>query len=541
MVAKASLFQTLIKDGQVLLRVTQNEMGEKASLDAIQANLHEMDVDYVPETLLEIYEKASGKYQVLCDEVSTEYQLFVEVSNEEQSAYLTIIPPTEPEFALTVEQIIKTLHDENIYEGIKLDTIEWMIENNVEHEPTLIAEGELPENGKNGFMELLFNQEFMTQDELLHVDIREMNLLQNVEAEQPLIAFYPPTAGVDGYTVTGRILDSIPGIKCRLFPGRNTRYNDDRSQIISNKNGYVCLTPSAIAVEDLYEVEAVDGATGNIHFNGILKVLGDIEDAFVVEASVRIEVGGSIGKAKVASHGDIRVSQGILGARIKAGGSVRASFISDSTIEAQDHIIVNEYILNSNVSAGKILSITKKNGFIAGGQGHAGNFIKIPNIGSQKTEASTTLEVGIAIKERKSFNNLEERMGHDFTNYEKLKKNLLILQKAREKRSTLPEEHEELFEKMTKAAGKTGKTLMHDIREWRQIKETIRRDHECDGGIVFIEGHTHVGTVVKVRRVRYNVNTALSNAAYMFTKEGVKVLPYEEIFQRYKHYFYYLE
>ena len=47
---KAELFKISVTDGKVMLRIPEQLVGaETADMDDIQAELHMMDVDYVPE------------------------------------------------------------------------------------------------------------------------------------------------------------------------------------------------------------------------------------------------------------------------------------------------------------------------------------------------------------------------------------------------------------------------------------------------------------------------------------------------------------
>ena len=68
---QAGLFQVTVRNGKVLLRIA-TDTSDKASLDDIQTTLHEQDIDYVPERLLFIYERAVGRFEELCDIALTE-------------------------------------------------------------------------------------------------------------------------------------------------------------------------------------------------------------------------------------------------------------------------------------------------------------------------------------------------------------------------------------------------------------------------------------------------------------------------------------
>ena len=124
--AKAELFKISVTDGKVLVRIPPQLLGAPtANLDDIQAELHLMDVDYIPERLLEIYERSSGDFDYLCDEESKDFTLQVEMSRDESAVYLNIIPPSsEEEQPLMQKRILDALKEKGIYQGILMENIE---------------------------------------------------------------------------------------------------------------------------------------------------------------------------------------------------------------------------------------------------------------------------------------------------------------------------------------------------------------------------------------------------------------------------------
>ena len=101
---KAELYKISVVEGKVLVRVPPQLVGaQTASLDDIQADLHLMDVDYVPEKLLEIYERTTGEFDYLCDEESKDFTLQIELTKDESAVYLNIVPPK-------IEQELSLIH-----------------------------------------------------------------------------------------------------------------------------------------------------------------------------------------------------------------------------------------------------------------------------------------------------------------------------------------------------------------------------------------------------------------------------------------------
>ena len=71
---KAELYKISVADGKVMLRIPEQLVGaEIADMDDIQAELHMMDVDYVPEELLDIYNRTSGEFDFLTDVKTTDF------------------------------------------------------------------------------------------------------------------------------------------------------------------------------------------------------------------------------------------------------------------------------------------------------------------------------------------------------------------------------------------------------------------------------------------------------------------------------------
>ncbi len=534
------LFELRVESGKVLLRISPAVDGVKADLDDIQEELHTLDVDYLPETLLEIYENETNEFEVLCDEENVEYQFIVEMARGAESAYLTVIPPTgETWELLTPDRLESELQEVGIVMGIMKDVLQKIVDEEVFNDPVLVARGRKPVHGKDGYVQLVYGSEdHQKRETALRINHREMQILSTAKMGDVLINIIPPTSGKNGFNVKGAAISAKHGKKCVVMPGRNTAFNVDRTQVFATKSGFVVFQGNKISIENIYRVKNVDSTVGNLNFDGIIYVDGNVEDAYTVRASVRIQVKGSVGKAVLHTNGDVRVGQGVLGAQIRAGRSVECSFISDALVEAGRSVKVKEYVINSKVYAGQVIQITNEDGFFHGGVCHAGNFINIPNVGSGKIGDETMVEVGVDPETRRHFNELESDLTQNLYNFNKIKKNLLILQSAREKRlGVLPQDHENLFESMTSNVQKLRDALTKDVKEWRDIVDIIKTEHERSGGIIFIEGNTYIGTVIKIRRQLHHIKIPVANVAFSSHKGKIQVQGYEDVIKRFRRFF----
>ena len=546
---KADLYKISITDGKVLLRIPQQLIGaETANIDDIQAELHLMGVDYIPEKLQDIFERTSGEFDFLTDIKTTRFTLQIELSRGEEKAYLNIIPPMEEDEPLTLEFIIRELKEKNILQGIKNKTIEKMIAEKIYYEPLIIASGKETVQGKDGFPELLFLPEKLRPAPGTKVNLREVPVLQKVQEGQELIRIETATMGEDGYTITGKLISSTPGKQYRIRPGRNTRYNPEGTHIIATKSGVVCINNDNISVEKLKVIEKVDASTGHVRFDGIVSIRGNVSDRCSVEA-VRIDIGGSVGKARLRSIGEIRVSQGLKGAVVQCGSTLLANNMTDTQASVGNHALIDEFIVNSKIYCGSTLEILSANGYVSGGVLQAGNLIRLPNVGAPGTDEpnedgefpekelpQTILDVGISLKNRKQFNELEKLA----------QESLHFLQDDLEQINTILNELQKIswdetkINTLTELESKANKNVSNafsNLRK-REVQDEINvLNKNTNGGVVFITGKIPAGTAINVRRSRYNVLSRTTDKAYSFGDNGIQAAPTKELLKLYQGHF----
>jgi len=526
MAKKVDLYKILIADGVVKLRVPPQLVGaESANPDTIQADLHNQDIDYyLPDRLLEITEKASGKFELLCKENETDFTLQVEITADEHEAYLNIVPPGLEGEALDVEKVLQKLEEHEVTHGIQKQAILNMIQTEEYYEPTLVAQGSSPKDGRDGYAELLFLKKENRPAQGSQIDLGEMRLSQPVKKGQALLRLIPHTNGKDGVSVLGTLKYSNSGKVYRVRPGRGTAYDEGRKHIIATKDGVLCYMAGTLSVEEVKVIPRVDARTGHVRFDGILQVQGNILDRFSVEA-IQIDVGGSVGRSKLRSRGSIRIAQGMNGAVVHAGENLRVHSISDSQVTAGGHILVEDSITNSSISAGETLQVLSPKGTVSGGNLQASQLMRFANVGKAENSPATTLDVGISISTRKNYRAVETNLKKNFGDFNEMRDTLVTLSEEMEKDGQLSGGEEEQFDTLTEDIRKRVISIFADVKKLKAMNTTTENNEQCNGGLIFVTGKIYPGTVINIKRTPFKVFSENAAVAFLFANNGIKVQP----------------
>ena len=84
----------------------------------------------------------------------------------------------------------------------------------------------------------------------------------------------PEERGQNGIDVFGKVSPAREVKKAKFSFGRNLEISPDGRQLISMVDGHVSLVDDKVFVSDVYSVEDVSTATGNIDYQGDVEVKG---------------------------------------------------------------------------------------------------------------------------------------------------------------------------------------------------------------------------------------------------------------------------
>ncbi|MCU0820865.1 MAG: FapA family protein [Spirochaetes bacterium] len=458
----------------------------------------------------------------------------MEISEDEMRAYVHFVKPKYSGRNMDTDDIIEALRSAGVVVGIKdKEIIEYL--NKMDYNEALIAaEGTPPKHGKDAYVDYKVRIDkthvVYEEDEKGQVDFKDLDLLENVVVGQLLAVKIPAEEGIQGRTLTNRILPAKSGKDIQLKYGKGTILSEDGLELTAEINGQVVYNMGKISVEPVHIVKGdVSLQTGNIIFLGSVLVTGNVQDNFTVKAAGNIEVKGSVQKAYLEAEGNIIVKQGIVGrddAKIEStGGSIFAKFIQTANVIAEKDVIAAEGIVHANVDAGQRVLCNGKRAKIVGGVIRAGDEVNAKFLGSDAF-TKTEIRVGVNPKVLQQVTDLMTVKQAQDESLAKIKLDLntLTIQK-RNSGGKLPPDKEETLAKMMSQKQKT----MARLNEIELELEELRGYMGLLGqkGKVCAEKNIFPGVEIFIKDARFLVKDPYTNIKFTEENGNIRLSEYE--------------
>ena len=256
---------------------------------------------------------------------------------------------------------------------------------------------------------------------------------------------------------------------------------------------------------------------------GTVVCRGDVEDGFNIKADGNIEIYGSVGRCNIEAGGDIVISQGVMGrdeCEITSTKSVWARFIQNAKVTAEEYVVVNDNIMNSEVTAMKKIVLKGKRAQIIGGHLFATEEISAKNIGSSGGGIETNLAVGYDPRKKKRLEELQEMQSDLVKQLEEVDLNIQTLENNKKVRRSLPKEKEESlnnFHQQKLELVEQNDTMTKEIDE---INERLRELKVV--GCVNASGSVYPGVKIYVRDVMDEVRSETKQVTFFYDGGFVK-------------------
>ncbi len=336
----------------------------------------------------------------------------ITVSGNKMSAFLELHPPENGGSDITEEQIRILLSQRGITTGIMDDVILVMVQDGIYSQKCLVAAGTPPVNGKDGEVAECFQrvQEFKPlAREDGSVDFKNLNLICNITQGTTICKLTAPTPAVDGKDVFGQAVRGYAGKMPEIPKGKNTVVSEDGLRLEAACSGHIRFADGKFHVEDVLRLSGnVNNEIGNIDFSGDVIVEGDVYEGFSVTSGKNGTVWGTIAGAAVSAKGNIVLKKGINGMNkgtLIAQGDVRGQFFENCSVKAGGSVYADS-IINSTIQAKDKVVASGRHGVIIGGSCYALNNIEARTVGSLSNIA-TSVCLGAAAETLTMRKNLE--------------------------------------------------------------------------------------------------------------------------------------
>lgn len=440
-----------------------------------------------------------------------EYKVEVSITQGGLVASIKVTPLTEEVSSVNASDLQEALQKAGVCFGIWSDALYQISEYKTLNKWVTVAKGEQPGEGRDGYVLCHFNKDGtkanLKEDLRGRVNIKDMNLIQNVTAGDVLCELIGPETGRSGTTVKGEEILGKIGSPGKLPSGKGIETSPDGNKLVAAIDGMVVWSDSEVNVEPVYMVDKVDSSTGNIRFNGSVVVNGEVGDGYEVHAQEDVTVAMSVGRVIITAGGNIRIAGGILGqekAQVTAQGSLHVKFIQDAQVRARKEIVVEDYIRNSEVTAGGPIVVKSPQGWITGSSISSEVWIYCHTTGHEANPVSTRLIIGhnpALLHERElSKKDLVERIG-DFL---KLQASLGKLRTLKAK-GALTGQQETLYTKILDAV----ETIKHNLYSIdSRIHGLTEKINAVFSGNIYIDGVANEGTIIMIGKAIREVEEA---------------------------------
>ena len=532
------VFVRLSPDGALVKVTPPQGRGKRVSdKQAFDKLMHRSVRAYDEALVKEIVKHASSDYVRVGEFISNpanDALITVDITDQEMKGHVILTPPGPGGSDLSKDAILAFLRNNRISQGVSEEALQELEDRPRYREPVLVAEGSRPQNGRDSHIQYNFetdkNKQQLREAADGRVNFKELGLIQNVVAGQPLARKLPPEQGQPGRTVTGKIIPARNGKDISTPLGRNVHMGDDGATLIADINGLVTFIGGKINVEEIFTVPGdVGSKTGNIMFLGTVIVMGNVEDGFSVKASGNIEVRGSVGKCEIVAEGDIIIHQGVAGkggGTVQAGKNIWSKFIENTSVESGENVIVSDGLINTTIVANKKIICQGKRAAIVGGKYRACEEINAKTLGSPVGGTETILEVGYDPKSKEKMDALQAQALQIKHQAEELDKNIATLNATKKQRKVLPEDKEAILQDYIIRR----EELVAEVRSLAKEIEVIQTylNGLKTKGRISASSRVYPGVKLVIKDVKEDIKTEQKAITFYLENQMIRTTRYEE-------------
>ena len=428
------------------------------------------------------------------------------VSDNKMEAIARFYPPTKGAPCMTKGDIYRLLDIKGIKFGIVDEVIQEFVEDRAYCTDLIVAKGVPAIDGHSAKITYHFNLEKSLkpkENEDGTVDFHSLDNINRVNKGDCLATMIPVDYGKPGKDVYGNHISPKKVNNLVFKYGMNIYESEDRLKIFSDVEGHVELQGDRVFVSDTYMInEDVSTATGDINYTGNVHIKGNVTAGFTVRAKGNVTVDGVVECAVIDAGGSIILKSGIQGGKrgiLRAKKDIVSKFLENAIVRAGGKI-TTEAILYSDVSAGDVVEVMGRKGFIVGGTTRSKNCVICKSAGSNM-ETKTEIEVGVDPHIIEEAAHLEKSISEKNIEKEKYTQLMAVLSN-RLNHGKLNEDGLAQLKKVSESYIECTKLLEQETARLTQINEEIE---SMGDGSVEIRHIGHVGVKLVIGNSIYYI------------------------------------
>ena len=339
----------------------------------------------------------------------------ITVSDDLMSCHMTLSPLGDVS-RYTTDFVLTLLFKAKVRKGILRSVIDEMINEHQFGVSIKVAEGKLPEDGKDGYYEYFFNKFTSTDPDILEdgtADFSNVMPFEPVNMGDKLAVYHKAQAGVDGYTVTGEITPAKRGKDLPQLEGRGFMLLNDKITYVSALNGVVKSTDTTLDVFKLDRITKENMQSNAPEYPGSVIVSCDVSMGTEIRAAGDIIIEGNVELATIKAGGSVLIRGSCAGSTndrctIIAGGIVAGTSFDTTDVSAGGNIMSNSCTTCKLVTRDKVIMFGE-NGFISGGLVSCLNGVETSVLGS-RYKRETVVNIGVSGEVMAEYENIKNEI-----------------------------------------------------------------------------------------------------------------------------------
>lgn len=517
-----------------LIKVNPSEDGKRISQKAVMEAINARGItDFNWAAVTDAIQGETGNYIVFGKAPEAEERLnskaSVQISYDERMASITLTPPKTGGLDMDIETMKTLLQEKGVVFGVDEEALGELFDNPIYGKPVTVAFCKEPMRGEDAVVTYGFETDrktIKTETDNERIDYREMSVVQNVATDQVLATKKPATDGEEGLTVTNRPIPARPGKDTPLKRGRNTRFSEDKLQVLSDVDGRAMLQAGHVVVDPICNIDGdVNLKTGNIDFNGNVVIKGSVEDGFTVKALGEIKISGTVGAAVLQAGGDIQVHGGIVGSdtsRVKTDQNLFAKFIENAHIQTGGGVYASDGIMNSIIDSSEEVVCVQRRGAIIGGRIRAAKRVEAHQIGGVASPP-TDIQVGIDPQDRQRLEETEATLEKAVKDLEVARVNLGTLKNQKKSIGKLPPDKAELLKNLIVLEKELEGLIARSEEEIETLKE--HPEELAQAAKIIATKTAFAGVKLTIMHRSLPLTTEHEKTTFILTEDGVTPTP----------------